>query len=110
MFPYEDETFDSEFDTTLGLKLSHQNPVVIVLMAPIALNTASDLALSPYALVMLVALAASSTFLSPVGHPANILIMGPGGYRFRDYIRVGLPLTLLVLVIALVVLPYFWPL
>ena len=86
------------------------NPVVTVLMAPIALNTASDLGLSPYALMMVIAIAASASFMSPVGHPANVLVMGPGGYRFMDYVRVGIPLTLVVLVVTLLVLPLFWPL
>lgn len=86
------------------------NPAVMVLMAPIALNTAGDLSLSPYAFVMVVALAASASFLSPVAHPANVLVMGPGGYRFADYIKVGVPLTAVVLVVTLLVLPIFWPL
>jgi di/tricarboxylate transporter len=86
------------------------NPAVAVLLAPIALNTANDLGLSPYALMMTVAVSASASFLSPVAHPANVLIIGPGGYRFADYIKVGLPLTLLVLIVVLLVLPIFWPL
>jgi di/tricarboxylate transporter len=53
--------------------------------------------------------AASAAFLSPVAHPANLLVMGPGGYRFRDYIRVGLPLTLVVLIVVMFVMPIFWP-
>jgi di/tricarboxylate transporter len=65
--------------------------------------------ISPYPLVMTVAVAASAAFLSPVGHPANLLVMGPGGYRFIDYIKVGLPLTLVVLVVVMLVLPIFWP-
>jgi di/tricarboxylate transporter len=85
------------------------NPAVAVLMAPIALNTAADLGVSPYPLMMAVAVSASAAFLSPVGHPANVLIMGPGGYRFSDYIKVGLPLTLVVLVVVLLVMPIFWP-
>jgi di/tricarboxylate transporter len=83
---------------------------VAVLMAPIALNTAANLGLSPYALMMTIALAASASFMSPVAHPANILVMGPGGYRFTDYIKVGLPLTLVILLVVLLVLPIFWPL
>jgi di/tricarboxylate transporter len=83
---------------------------VMVLLAPIALNTASDLAMSPYALMMTVAVSASASFLSPVAHPANVLIIGPGGYRFTDYIRVGLPLIVVVLIVVLLVLPIFWPL
>lgn len=86
------------------------NAVVTVLMAPIAINTANNMGLSPYALMMTIAIAASAAFLSPVGHPANVLVMGPGGYRFSDFIRVGLPLTILVLIITLLVLPIFWPL
>ncbi len=86
------------------------NPVVTVLMAPIAINTAVDLNLSPYALMMVIAIAASASFMSPVGHPANVLVMGPGGYRFSDYFKVGIPLTVVVLLVTLLVLPVFWPL
>ncbi len=82
---------------------------VAVLLTPMALNAAGDLGVSPYPLVMGVAIAASASFLSPVAHPANVFIMGPGGYRFADYIRVGLPLTLVVLFVMLLVLPIFWP-
>jgi len=85
------------------------NPAVAVLLAPIALNTAGDLGISPYPLMMAVAISASAAFLSPVGHPANVLIMGPGGYRFSDYTKVGLPLTLVVLLVVLIVMPIFWP-
>jgi di/tricarboxylate transporter len=85
------------------------NPAVTVLLGPIALNTAVDLGISPYSLMMTVAISASAAFLSPVGHPANVLILGPGGYRFSDYPRVGLPLTLVVLVVVLLVLPLVWP-
>lgn len=85
------------------------NPAAAVLLAPIALNTANDLGISPYTLMMTVAVAASAAFLSPVSHPANLLVMGPGGYRFSDYIKVGLPLTLVVLVVVVLVMPIFWP-
>ena len=84
--------------------------VVIVLLAPIAIETAVDLAVSPYSLVMTVAIATSASFMSPVGHPGNVLVMGPGGYRFSDYIRLGLPLTMVTLLIVLLLLPLLWPL
>jgi di/tricarboxylate transporter len=84
--------------------------VVTVLMAPIAITTAADLSLSPYALLMAVAIAASASFMSPVGHPANVLVMGPGGYRFSDFVKVGIPLTVVVLLVMLLVTPIFWPL
>jgi di/tricarboxylate transporter len=86
------------------------NPAVAVLLAPVALSTAGELGISPYALMMTVAISSSASFLSPVAHPANLLVLGPGGYRFTDYIKVGLPLTLLVLITVLLVLPIFWPL
>ena len=85
------------------------NPAVAVLLAPIALNTAIDLGISPYPLLMTVAISASAAFLSPVGHSSNILIMGPGGYRFSDYFKVGLPLTLIVFVVVLLLMPAVWP-
>jgi len=83
-------------------------PVVAVLMAPVVLNMASSEGLSPYALMMVVAVSSSSNFLSPFGHPANTLTMSAGGYRLVDYIRIGLPLVLLELVVVLLVLPVFW--
>ena len=86
------------------------NAVVTVLLTPIALTTADSLGLSPYALAMVVAVAASSSFLSPVGHPANILVMGPGGYKFTDYIKAGFPLVVIILLLTVFVLPVFWPL
>ncbi len=85
------------------------NAAVVVLMAPIALAAAVQADASPYAFMMGIAIAASASFMSPVSHPANILVMGPGGYRFSDYIRVGLPLTIVVFVIALIVIPIAWP-
>ncbi len=83
---------------------------LVVLMVPIALESAAGLGISPYALLMGIAMAASSSFTSPISHPANILVMGPGGYRFIDYMKVGIPLTLVVLVVLMIFLPIFWPL
>ncbi len=82
---------------------------VIVIMAPIALTTAADLGLSPHSLLMGVALSAAS-LSSPVSHPVNILVMGPGGYRYSDYLRLGVPLTVLVLLIVVLILPFIFPL
>ena len=83
---------------------------LVVLMAPIALSTSADLGLSPYATMMAIAMAASASFMTPISHPANVLVMGPGGYRFIDYIKVGLPLSIVVLIVVLIFLPFFWPL
>ena len=57
-----------------------------------------------------VAMAASASFTSPISHPANILVMGPGGYRFADYLKLGLPLTVVVFVTVMLLLPLVWPL
>jgi di/tricarboxylate transporter len=84
-------------------------PAVAVLMAPIALGAATSLHMSPYPLMMTVALSASASFTSPVSHPANLLIMGPGGYRAADYIRFGLPLTLSIMAVVVVLVPLVWP-
>ncbi len=83
---------------------------VATVVTPIAIQTAQRIAVDPRALAMGVALATSIAFLTPLGHPVNVLVMGPGGYRFRDYFKVGLPLTLLLLVVIITLLPVFWPL
>jgi di/tricarboxylate transporter len=84
--------------------------VIAVVLAPIAISAAQKFGVNPYALAMAVALGTSMAFLTPLGHPVNILVMGTGGYKFGDYFRVGAPLTVLLFVIVLVLLPVFWPL
>jgi di/tricarboxylate transporter len=86
------------------------NPVVIVLMAPVALHMATNQGINPHSLIMLIAISASSSIITPIGHPSNVMVMGPGGYKFNDYVKVGLPLFFLVLAVTLLVLPVFWPL
>jgi di/tricarboxylate transporter len=81
----------------------------VVLMAPVALNTAATLGISPHLLMMTVAISASSSFASPLSHPAHLLVMGPGGYRFTDYMKVGLPLTVAVICLCVWLLPVLWP-
>ncbi len=83
---------------------------LVVLMAPIVLSTSANMGLSPYGLIMAVAMAASASFTTPISHPANILVMGPGGYRFMDYLKVGGLLTLVILVVLMLVMPLLWPL
>jgi len=83
---------------------------LVVLMSPIVLSAMSDMGLAPETAMMAVAMAASASFTSPISHPANILVMGPGGYRFVDYLKVGVPLTIVVFITVMVLLPIFWPL
>ncbi len=80
------------------------------IMAPIAIHAAQQAGLEPRSLAMGVALAATMTFITPLGHPVNMLVVGPGGYRFRDYLKVGLPLAVIVFVAILLLLPRIWPL
>ncbi len=82
---------------------------LVVLMAPIILKTAADMQISPHTLMMALAMSASSSFTSPVAHPANLMVMGPGGYRFRDYVRTGVPLTLVVLIVIMLLTPLLHP-
>lgn len=82
---------------------------LVVIMAPIAMKTSADMSMAPHSLMMAVALSASASFMTPVSHPANILVMGPGGYRFVDYIKVGVPLTLVVFLVIMLAVPFFWP-
>ncbi len=91
----------------IGLFVS--NTATAVLMAPIALTLATDQRLSPYPFVMTVALAASASFMTPVSSPVNTLVVGPGGYRFMDFVRVGVPLALLTLLVTLVLVPWLLP-
>ena len=83
---------------------------LVVLMSPIVLSAMADLGVAPETAMMAVAMAASASFTSPISHPANILVMGPGGYRFVDYLKVGVPLTIVVFITVMVLLPILWPL
>ena len=83
---------------------------LVVLMSPIVLSASADLGFAPQTAMMAIAMAASASFSSPISHPAHVLVMGPGGYRFKDFLKVGLPLTLVTFVAAMVLLPIFWPL
>ena len=93
--------------TALGAQVIPSVALVVV-MAPIALTTAADLGISPHTLMMGVALSAAS-LSSPVAHPANVLVMGPGGYRYMDYVKLGVPLTAIVLIVVVGLLPIFLP-
>jgi len=87
----------------------HNAPTVLIL-APVAIGVARQLHLSPDALLMAVATGAACDFLTPVGHQCNTLVLGPGGYRFSDYTRLGAPLSVLVIVVGTLLISVFWPL
>ncbi len=81
----------------------------VVLLAPVALEAAVQLGVSPHTAMMAVSLAASAAFMTPFSHKANLLVMGAGGYRAIDYVRVGTPLTIVVLALLVVLVPVFFP-
>jgi di/tricarboxylate transporter len=86
------------------------NNAVGVIFTPIVIELGAALGLDPRPLVVAVMFAASAAFSTPIGYQTNTLVYGPGGYRFTDYMRVGIPLNLLLAVVASVVIPIFWPL
>jgi di/tricarboxylate transporter len=95
---------------TMTLSDVMNNTATAVIAAPIALDIANRLQVSPDPFLMAVAVAASCAFLTPIGHKNNILVMGPGGYRFGDYWRMGLPLEVLVIVVSIPMIVWVWPL
>ena len=85
------------------------NAATAVVVAPIALSAATDLGLNPYALLVTVMFASSASFMTPLGYQTNVLIYGPGGYRFTDFLKVGTPLTILLAVVTTLLVPILWP-
>jgi di/tricarboxylate transporter len=85
------------------------NAASTMLIAPIAIGASQQIGSEPYALLMTIAVAASAGFLTPVAHQSNVLVMGPGGYRFGDYFKSGLPLDLLTFVVTVLIVPLIWP-
>ncbi len=86
------------------------NNAVAVILTPVALDIGVTMGLSPYPFLFAVLFGASACFSTPIGYQTNLFVYGPGGYRFTDYIRIGLPLTVLLFIAALFVIPWFWPL
>lgn len=98
------------FAITSGLGLFISNTATAVLMAPVALALASDLGMSPHAFAMTVALAASTAFMTPVSSPVNTLVVAPGNYAFGDFVKIGVPLSIAVMAISVLLLPVLLPL
>lgn len=94
--------------TVLGTQVI-PTAALVVLMAPVALTAAETMAISPQLLMMTVAMSASSSYASPLSHPAHLLVMSPGGYRFVDYMKLGVPLTIISMAVCVWLLPILFP-
>ena len=97
------------FATTSVLGLFISNTATAVLMAPVALAVAQEMNTSPYPFAMTVALAASAAFMTPVSSPVNTLVVGPGNYRFGDFMKIGVPFTLITLLTSVLLVPLILP-
>jgi di/tricarboxylate transporter len=100
----------SLFGITALLGLFISNTATAVLMAPVALAIAGDLHASPYPFAMIVALAASTAFMTPISSPVNTLVVAPGNYSFGDFVKVGVPFSLVVMVVSVLLVPLLLPL
>jgi di/tricarboxylate transporter len=98
------------FVITAALGLFISNTATAVLMAPVALAVAKDLGASPYPFAMIVALAASAAFMTPISSPVNTLVVGPGQYSFGDFVKVGVPFTVIAAAVSVLLVPIFLPL
>ena len=85
------------------------NNATAVIVFPIAMATAQRLGVDPMPFVLAIMLAASASFATPLGYQTNLMVYGPGGYRFRDFMIIGLPLSLLIWAVAIWILPRVWP-
>jgi di/tricarboxylate transporter len=85
------------------------NNAVAVLLTPIALQAAVEMPVSPRPFIIAVAIGASACFATPIGYQTNTLVYGAGGYMFRDFIKVGLPLNIIIWLLATFLIPIFWP-
>ena len=97
------------FILSCGLTQFMSNTASAALLCPIGISIAEQIGAQPHAVLMAIAVAASCAFATPVGTPPNTLVLGPGGYRFKDYIIAGTPLILVCLVVSLIVIPIVWP-
>jgi di/tricarboxylate transporter len=95
---------------TVLLKELITNNAAVLLIFPIAIATADSIGADPRGFALAVAVAAATSFLTPIGYQTNMMVYGPGGYRFTDYLRLGLPLTAAVVAVILVGIPIIWPL
>jgi di/tricarboxylate transporter len=85
------------------------NTATAIIMTPIVMAVTSQMGIDPRPFIFAVCFAASASFSTPVGYQTNLMVYGPGGYKFSDFLKVGLPLSLTFWILAIVMIPIFWP-
>ena len=98
------------FALTAVVGLFISNTATSILMAPIAIEIAKQLGYSPTALVIVVAIASSAAFMTPISSPVNTMVIGPAGYRFGDFVKIGVPFTIIVMFATVLLVPVLFPL
>ena len=98
------------FALTAVVGLFISNTATAILMAPIAIEIAKQLGYSPTALVMVVAIASSAAFMTPISSPVNTMVIGPAGYRFGDFVKIGVPFTIIVMFATVLLVLVLFPL
>ena len=94
--------------TTLLNQFIPGGSAVPAVLTPIAIEAAHNVGSDPRAFALVVAIATGTSLLTPFAHPVNVLVMGPGGYHFRDFLRLGLPVVMIVFIVVMITLPLFW--
>ena len=97
------------FALSCGLTQFMSNTAATALLAPIGISIAQSLGASPHAVLMAIAVAASCAFATPVGTPPNTLVLGPGHYKFMDYVKAGTGLVVVCFIISIIIIPIVWP-
>ena len=97
------------FLLSCGLTQFMSNTAAAALLAPIGISIAQSIGVSPFPVLMAIGIAASCAFTTPVATPPNTLILGPGKFRFMDYVKVGLPLVVVSMIVCTVIIPLVWP-
>jgi len=94
---------------TMILTEMASNAATAIIMTPIAISAAMQIGLDPKPFIFSVCFAASASFITPIGYQTNLMVYGPGGYKFSDYVKVGLPLAIFLWIMATFLIPVLWP-
>ncbi|MFB6371953.1 MAG: SLC13 family permease, partial [Bradymonadaceae bacterium] len=97
------------YGVTAILTCLMSNQATAVLLTPVAIDAAAQMGLNPRPFVLAIAFASSASFMTPIGYQTNTMIYGAGQYKFKDFVVIGTPLTIMFWVMSVVAIPYFWP-